>query len=626
MSKKEFDVNTAKKGFNRRQFLTRTAVGAGALVMSTSFKGFAQSSPPSSNAWSFGVMSDTQWTGEGDDGWDPGTSAVEIARQIQQQFIAAGVKFVVHVGDLADSTGAGYEDVRALFAQSLYNANVGFFPLRGNHDDSAAAGAEFQNLYPQTQSGVHNQTPANVLSLARMQANLSTSYYNALVADLNSNLGTPANTASTFPVGSGFSSPTVYNNGLNGLSYAFNYNNATFVLLDQFTPANNYSIDESATINVQQPWINGVLSGRSTDHAFVFGHKGLITCNHADVLFGNTPSTNPAYTNAFISSLYNNNVKLYMHGHDHMHDRSIVLDTNGNDYVTQLLCASNSSKFYVPVGALSGVNNQSGSNKYASNDDYYNVPAFGIRRRIPLSQELNLKSSTQASPTSRDVGYYIVTVNGENVTVDYYAATVSVYYSSGSEVLLTSGTANLPDRNSSNSFTKRETFGYGLNGKQFLIASGRAYTSVKDSFDVTTLKILSGTNSSTLTDANGIVLVKAVNTGWQAQNSATLSDILTLWGLGSLANANPARTDTYVLQLTGDTSALGNIATGGAGLAAQTASGEWVNAVSLNSGGTPNFVNGPWTSAHGLGSYGVSGDSAWAVVNFQGTFAIALAG
>jgi hypothetical protein len=34
-------------------------------------------------------------------------------------------------------------------------------------------------------------------------------------------------------------------------------------------------------------------------------------------------------------------------------------------------------------------------------------------------------------------------------------------------------------------------------------------------------------------------------------------------------------------------------------------------------------VNGPWKAAYGLGSYGVSGDSAWAVVNFQGTFAIA---
>jgi hypothetical protein len=50
-----------------------------------------------------------------------------------------------------------------------------------------------------------------------------------------------------------------------------------------------------------------------------------------------------------------------------------------------------------------------------------------------------------------------------------------------------------------------------------------------------------------------------------------------------------------------------------------------VNAVSQNFGGSPNFVNGPWKTGYALGTYGVSGSSAWAVVNFQGTFAIAQA-
>jgi hypothetical protein len=434
---------------------------------------------------------------------------------------------------------------------------------------------------------------------------------------------------------------------LTGLSYAFSYNNATFVLLDQFTPVGGWpsGYDMSKSIAAQQNWISTVLGNKSTDHAFVFAHKGLVTCNHSDILFSESsgsPADNPAWTNAFIDSLYSNNVKLYMHGHDHMYDRSIVLDTNGNDYVTQILCSSDSSKFYIPQGTLSGGNPQShGSNAFASNDDAWDVPAFGIRRRIPLSQELNLITSTNSDPVSRDVGYYIVTVNGENVTVDYYACTVQVFFATatgahggpayvlsasnpGESLLLNGSSAQLPGRNPSASFTKRETFGYGLNGKQFLIASGRAYTSVKDSSpNSTSLKILSGVNSNTTTDANGVLLTKAVNTGWQTQTSATLSDILTLWGMGSLANSSPTRTDTYVIQLTGDTSSLGNIASGGAGLAAQTASGEWVNAVSLNSGGSPNFVNGPWKAAYGLGSYGVSGDSAWAVVNFQGTFAIA---
>jgi hypothetical protein len=629
MSKKELAVNSAKKGINRRQFLTGATVGAGVLVMSASYKGFVNPvSAGSTTPWSFGVISDTQWADEADDGWDPNTSAIEIAKQIQQQLIAAGVAFVVHVGDLCDSTpDIPGEDARALYAQPLYNAGIGFYPVRGNHDDNAAVASEFVRIYPQTSGGLHNATPSDVLTMS-------------IPSPDSTNLGIPSKSGSGFPVGTWISSPSPSYGNLTGLSYAFSYNNATFVLLDQFTPPGGWptGYDMSKSIQAQQSWISSVLSSRAAgSHAFVFAHKGLITCNHSDVLFstsGGSSADNPAWTNAFISSLYNNNVKLYVHGHDHMHDRSIVLDTNGNDYVTQLLCASDSSKFYLPKGTTNGAYTQGhGSNPYASNDDAYDVPAFGIRRRIPLSQEydlqnqLNLGNLGNNPAANREVGYYIVTVNGANVTVDYYACAVACPWVPGdSECLLTNGTANLPGRNPSASFTKRETFGYGLNGKQFLIASGKSYKSVKDNFDVTSVSILSGTNGSTLTDANGIKLTKAVNTGWQMQNGTTLSDILTLWGMGSLANANPTLTDTYVLELTGDTSALGNIATGGAGLAAlNPANGKWVNAVNLNNGGTPTFVPGPWTASCGLGSYGVSGTSAWAVINFQGTFAIAQA-
>ena len=159
------------KGVSRRQFLTRTAAGtAGAIALTTVLDacgGSSSSAPATSTtdeqalttgAWKFGVMADTQWT-VADDGYSPNTSAVGIAAQIQQQFINQGVKFVVHVGDLCDidqlnttangtnandsnlvqSTGpinaqAG-EYVRALYSQALYNAGIGFFPLRGNHDE-----------------------------------------------------------------------------------------------------------------------------------------------------------------------------------------------------------------------------------------------------------------------------------------------------------------------------------------------------------------------------------------------------------------------------------------------------------------------------------------------------------
>ena len=54
--------------------------------------------------WKFGVMSDTQWTGvPSDQVNNPNNVSVSIINQINPQFINAGVKFVVQVGDLTES-------------------------------------------------------------------------------------------------------------------------------------------------------------------------------------------------------------------------------------------------------------------------------------------------------------------------------------------------------------------------------------------------------------------------------------------------------------------------------------------------------------------------------------------
>ena len=64
----------------------------------------------------------------------------------------------MQVGDLVDTTGStatsikNTEDVRAVFAQELFNAGIGFFPFRGNHDSQPLAGTEFKRIYPQTQA------------------------------------------------------------------------------------------------------------------------------------------------------------------------------------------------------------------------------------------------------------------------------------------------------------------------------------------------------------------------------------------------------------------------------------------------------------------------------------------
>jgi hypothetical protein len=429
-----------------------------------------------------------------------------------------------------------------------------------------------------------------------------------------------APTGAAFTVGSNFSSPDPWSDGgLKGLSYSFDVNNARFIMLDQFTPATAPAgYNAATTIAAQQAWISQQLSSRPAgSHAFVFSHKGLITCNHTDVLFGNDPSINTGGAqDSFFSSLFNNKVGYYVNGHDHMHDRSLISSPDGKSSVMQILCASDSQKFYVPLGSGNNVNATIPLGQ--SNDSVYSPKTSfnGKGRRQVISQEL------------LTVGYYVFTVNGSAVTVDYYSADVypfqEIQYNSTTKV----ATPNYAELLISNAvglnFAKRETFGYGLNGKQFVVKQGQSYVTdakIKDSSSAgTTAQILSGSNSSTETDACGLAYVKVVTTGWIPAVTPTYSDILSLHGIDPFLQAS--QRDTYTLSMA--LPSIGGVRKGFV-LCALDSNGNWNNAVNQNSGGTKNYVNGPWSSSYGLGTYGTdpTTNSAWAVLNYDGIFAIA---
>ena len=582
----------------------------------------AKSGPPReewgpAKPWKFAVMSDTQWIGA-DDGKNPGTASVDIIKQLNAQFIDHGVRFVVQVGDLVDQTGTtdasikNSEGVRAAFAQELYNAGIGFFPVRGNHDSQPLAGAEFKRLYPQTQNGRMSATPSYI--------------FDGITVVNPDAAGQPFPTVSKAPFtrGKNFSTPDPSATGTHdwsGLSYSFDFKNARFVLLDQFSPLNqsgNFNPYPNA-IDLQQTWINGVLAGKPAGgHAFVFSHKGLITENHVDVLFGANPSLDATGQDAFITALHNAGVRYYVNGHDHMHDRSLVSITTGtptdgkSPTVQNILCASDSSKFYTPG--------------LPSNDDKYDVPAFGHKRQAQISQELHT------------VGYYIFTVDGPRLSVEYYSAipanaTPDNCSGANCEWLL-SGTA---PRTPTLGFEKAETFGYSLNGKEFQVCQAgqtncnSSYTQVVDRHKNTTARILSGANLSTAQDFDGRNFIKIVDTGWADESVSTrkadddvASDILTLWGMADLGSD---RADVYTLSLTYDPfkSRPEHLGQGHFGLATRDASGNWVNAIRANGGGNARFVVGPWKPGYGLGYYGVDPNTktAWAVINYAGDFAVA---
>jgi hypothetical protein len=518
----------------------------------------------SSNAWKFGVMADTQW--RANTGGEPGACATRIIDAVNQEFIRHGVKFVVQVGDMVDVesiSGVRSLPTRAAHANALYSAGIGFFPVRGNHEASATAAQEIPVLFPQT---------LGAGSLVFGAANFESPILSSTATD---------------PLGT----------RLKGLSYSFDYQNVRCVLIDQFTRPDGTGSTDSNALD-QLNWVCGSLASKpSNQHAFVFAHKNLAGQNHKDVLFGSSLTSNLSARDTLIATMHANGARFYMGGHDHMHYRSVIASRNGASNVEQIICASNSYKFYVP----------------RTPDEAYEAP---------VAHELFT------------FGYYIVTVDGPRLSVDYYSSSHGHDFADIDLVYPPSGLR----------FYLRETFGYSLNGKEFLVAQGGSYTGVQDSWEGNTARILSGSNGNTEKAYTGRALSKTVSTGWAPADpvqDATLTNILSLWGMadnlmlldsnltGMLPDSDESRTsDTYTLSLTFDPRKVrpSQLTGGRVVLATRNSSGNWINAVDRNTGGARSFKYGAWKPGYSLGTYGVDPKSnrVWAVINHDGDFAAKL--
>ncbi len=346
--------------------------------------------------------------------------------------------------------------------------------MRGNHETYAnpANGygiAQFQSSFPQTQTGRFIKSNGH-----------------------------------QFRLGSDFSSPTGVSMDLSGMSYSFDYgdrdNDARFVIIDPWATPSKQDLTTfpgsypfGYTINDQQPWVSHRLNKhwRGTEHAFVFSHQPLMAENHQDTMFSGYTYANPDWQNTFYASLQNNDVKYFISGHDHIHQRSIVSSPDGKSKVEELIAASNSSKFYTPKSLTDG--------KWI---DPITLVNQKMTRETSVSQE------------RYTVGYYIYTVDGPCVTVDYYSDDHGNWLSDNS---YPNGTADPLHPNQVTptfNFVKKETWGYCQNGQEFLVPQGSTYTTVEDSFEGTTARILNGTNNSTAKDYNTRSFTKAVNTGW----------------------------------------------------------------------------------------------------------------
>jgi hypothetical protein len=649
----------------------------------------------SGNAWSFGVMGDTQWTNATDpEGVNPDYISMGIASKIQQQLIDKHVKFVMEPGDLSDRAGNDAMYARAAGAQPIFDAGIGFFPLRGNHETYGYLyGLDpnydlnvpaFKAAFPQTQGGgpylfgatnfswpnatgdtkdilkglsysfdynnarfvivdveqtsvKHQAAPNNPASCvtavtpgtpAGTTPYCGQGYYYILADDLGGYNTTYVVYQAAYDITNGYtvlydsaantgatvnitiSAGTWFRIASNGRPstnfYAWDMRNPDEMYLgapfDIYDPVGNPEnrvlyIDSSANTEFfpgkQQTWINQVLdkSTRGTDHAFVLSHRGTLLENHVDCFFGTDPSATPADQNAFFASLMNNDVKYMISAHDHMDNRAIVASPDGLSSIHQIITIAGSSKFYTP-------------------SDLSSFPAGVKARETEIAQE------------TLNTGYYIYTIDGPRLTVDYYSD-IKGHFMDDADYPY--GDASVPARlyTPQFHFVKKETFGYGLNGKEFLVKQGDSYSVVQDSYNTTEAAILAGTNGSTTVDGNGRALTKDVNTGWAETADAKLaSNILSLWGLTELGSA---ASDPYVLQLKYDDSNVAGFGNGGYRLAALNGSGQWVNAVDVNVGSpAKHFVKGPYSSGYPVGTYGidVASKTVWAVLNYDADFAV----
>jgi hypothetical protein len=195
--------------------------------------------------------------------------------------------------------------------------------------------------------------------------------------------------------------------------------------------------------------------------------------------------------------------------------------------------------------------------------------------------------------------------------VDFYSADVYPVLRRNEYVLSKTPTLN---------FLKRETFGYSLNGQEFLVSPGAPYTTVLDKSPAgTQAAILGGVNGRAEKDGSNRLCSNAVNTGWASATKHTASDILTL--LGMAKKMGSVQTDIYTLSMsyTPNQVSRAQLKSGAFGLATMDAKGNWMKAANAK------FVSGPWNPSYKLGTYGIdeSTNSAWAIINYNGVFAVA---
>jgi autotransporter-associated beta strand protein len=177
-----------------------------------------------------------------------------------------------------------------------------------------------------------------------------------------------------------------------GMTYSFAKANAFFVGVDQFMPDYEY--------RVNQNWLDEQLAANILPHVFVYGHLPAVAVTEGL----SSLAYYPLNRDAFWESIGSGGGRVYLCGHSHLYNRATITitDVNGKTTppITQLVVGGGGG----PLEAWDG--------------DYYPYQPHGGQPVPPAPEAV---TTTLDSHLEWQYGYAVVTVNGNQVSITYYA-------------------------------------------------------------------------------------------------------------------------------------------------------------------------------------------------------------
>jgi hypothetical protein len=218
---------------------------------------------------------------------------VPILTELVNQTLAENPDFVLFPGDLVYSGTQTSLDTWKSIMQPVYNAGIGVCPVAGNHESPAFDAFKTNFIIP---------------------------YATAPFA--------------------GMTNMVVDNSSFDGRSYSFQFNNAMFLCMD------NYSNSSTSAHNVNQAFLDSRLAARNptnTPLLFAMWHEPAFKCGQDTGL-----ENKPALRNAAWTSLQNAGCREVFNGHDHSYAMARLDDGDSNptDDVFQVVVGTGGAPLY----------------------------------------------------------------------------------------------------------------------------------------------------------------------------------------------------------------------------------------------------------------------------------------